>query len=94
MIVNELAKPVGVEPHIVRYHTRIGLFRPVRHPRERLQAVSTHRHRLTRMRPAGARTGIRPDRNRNVSRLVELRGGSQQQTSRKIDSCKRVLTCQ
>lgn len=32
MIVNELAKATGVEPHVVRYYTRIGLLRPVRHP--------------------------------------------------------------
>lgn len=32
MIVNELAKAAGVEPHVVRYYTRIGLLRPARHP--------------------------------------------------------------
>ena len=32
MIVNELAKATGVEPHVVRYYTRIGLLRPARHP--------------------------------------------------------------
>ncbi len=32
MIVNELAKAAGVEPHVVRYYTRIGLLCPVRHP--------------------------------------------------------------
>ncbi len=30
MIVNELAKRAGVEPHVVRYYTRIGLLKPKR----------------------------------------------------------------
>lgn len=30
MIVNELAKRVGVEPHVVRYYARIGLLKPKR----------------------------------------------------------------
>ncbi|MGA7800336.1 MAG: MerR family transcriptional regulator [Gammaproteobacteria bacterium] len=32
MVVNELAKKVGVEPHVVRYYARIGLLKPVRNP--------------------------------------------------------------
>jgi len=30
MKVNELAKQVGVEPHVIRYYSRIGLLLPVR----------------------------------------------------------------
>ncbi len=32
MKVNELARTVGVEPHVVRYYTRIGLLKPSRDP--------------------------------------------------------------
>ena len=32
MLVNELAKKAGVDAHVVRYYTRIGLLRPQRNP--------------------------------------------------------------
>ena len=32
MLVNELAKKSGVEAHVVRYYTRIGLLQPQRNP--------------------------------------------------------------
>lgn len=35
MRVNELAKQTGVEAHVVRYYTQIGLLRPTRDPKNR-----------------------------------------------------------
>jgi len=32
MVVNELARKVGIRPHVVRYYARIGLLKPTRHP--------------------------------------------------------------
>lgn len=40
MLVNELAKAVGVEAHVVRYYARIGLLRPSRNPENNYQLFS------------------------------------------------------
>ncbi len=40
MIVNQIAKAAGVEPHVVRYYTRIGLLRPRRDPENGYQHFS------------------------------------------------------
>lgn len=61
MKVNELARTVGVEPHIVRYYARIGLLRPSRDPAngykrfgradvERLRFIRRARHLGLRLR--------------------------------------------
>lgn len=37
MVVNELARKVGVQPHVVRYYARIGLLKPARNPQNDYQ---------------------------------------------------------
>ena len=37
MLVNEFARAAGVEPHVVRYYTRIGLLHPGRNPANNYQ---------------------------------------------------------
>jgi MerR family Zn(II)-responsive transcriptional regulator of zntA len=40
MIVNQLARAAGVEPHVVRYYARIGLLQPRRNPENGYQQFS------------------------------------------------------
>jgi len=51
MLVNELAKKAGVDTHVVRYYTRIGLLQPQRNPENGYQLFGREdRWRLEKIR--------------------------------------------
>ena len=100
MVVNELAKKVGVQAHVVRYYARIGLLKPVRNPHNDYQVFNNRDLERLRFIRKAQRVGLtlnditglldRPGHESCCRRLQDLVGRRMEENQRRIDNLRRL----
>ncbi len=100
MVVNELAKKVGVQAHVVRYYARIGLLKPARNPHNDYQLFSNQDLDRLRFIRKAQRIGLslnditdlldQPNDEPCCRRLQDLVSQRMDENQRRIDELRRL----